>query len=474
VKVRSLRFKLGLNHGLIVAVMLFAVGVARYQTVFYRSQRGFDQDLEADARLFASQFKISDRGVSWKNELAIADILTLEGFRPYFVLTDADGRILRPDLLGRYMQEMLARNSLNEVLVQRLGFCNAEAPDGTAFRFFSIAMPSVGDAPPLILHVGRQMDTLQGVLREYQAIYIYSIPIVVVLSVLVEWLLAARALRPFEEVAQTANQITSKNLNTQIVSRRNEAEIQGLVDSFNEMVRRLNASFEQIRKFNADVAHELRTPLAIMQGENEVALRSANLSDETRSVLASNLEELERLTRVVNDLLTLSEAEAGRQVMTRRPINLRTLLEDLVEQMQLLAADQSVAIRLADIPDAVIDGDELWIRRALLNLLDNAIKYSKPEGIIELSGSIREGMVRIEIHDQGIGIAEADIPFIFDRLFRADKARSRASGGAGLGLALVKWVVEAHQGQIHVTSAIDRGSSFELDFPLRAARPAVS
>src|SRR5262245_41619908 len=169
--------------------MLFAVGVARYQTVFYRAQRGFDQDLEADARLFASQFNISEGGVSWRNELEIADILTLEGFRPYFVLTDTDGRILRPDLLGRYLREMISRNTLKEVLLQKLGFCNAVAPDGTAFRFFSIALPPVAGRGPLVLHVGRQMDTLQGVLREYQAIYIYSIPIVVVLSILVEWLL---------------------------------------------------------------------------------------------------------------------------------------------------------------------------------------------------------------------------------------------------------------------------------------------
>jgi len=319
VKLRSLRFKLGWNHGLIIASMLVCVGVARYQTVSYRSHRIFDQDLEEDVRLFAEHIRFKDGAVSWTTDLLdLADVLTLERFRPYFVVTDSDGRVLHRDLLGRYVHEMLARDGLKDIVRQRLGFGDTVAPDGTPFRFFSLPLPSDQGSTPLVLHVGRPMDALVRVLQEYRLIYLYSIPIIVLVSVLVGWLLASRALSPFDEVARTAEQITSKNLNTQIVSHRTEAEIQSLVDSFNAMVRRLHSSFQQIRKFNADVAHELRTPLAIMQGENEVALRSSGLSEDARSVLCSNLEELERLSRVVNDLLTLSEAEAGKQVMASK------------------------------------------------------------------------------------------------------------------------------------------------------------
>ena len=465
--VQSLRFKLGWNHGLVISVVFLCAGLARYQVFSYRAQRNFDQDLREDAQLLASHLIRTENGFHWGSEhLAIEESLTLEAFRPYFAVTDLQGNVVRGDLLGRYMQEMLRRGSLKPVLDEHLGFGRVDAPDGTTFRFFSLPVASAAGSAPLFLHVARPMDALRDVLRENLFIYATSVPAALITSVVIGWFLAGRALGPFEEVAQTAKQITSKNLNTRIETARREREIQSLVESFNAMVGRLNTSFQQMRKFNADVAHELRTPLAIMQGENEVALRSGSVSEEARAVLASNLEELERLTRMVNDLLSLSEAEAGRQVIVRKPIRLRGLIEDLVEQMQLLATDRNISIRIGPLPDAVIEGDELWIRRALLNLIDNAIKYSRDGGSIEVDARVENATVRLEIRDRGIGIAERDIPYIFDRLYRADPARSRSSGGAGLGLALVKWVVEAHEGRVHVTSAPGHGSSFELLFPM--------
>jgi heavy metal sensor kinase len=467
VKVRSLRFKLGWNHGLVISLVFLILGMARYKTVSYRSLRSFDQDLQNDVELFSTQFMRTSVGLQWSSDnLGIAEALTVEGFGPYFVVTDADGRVVAPVQVGRYMQEMVAGKILAPILAQKSGFGQSVAPDGTEFRFYSVPLPSQPGSPLLILHAGRPLDVLQGVLREYLFIFVTSVPIILLVSVGVGWILAGRALRPFEEVAQTAKHITSENLNTRIESSRTEEEVQSLIESFNAMVGRLNHSFQQMRKFNADVAHELRTPLAIMQGENEVALRSGSVPEEARAVLASNLEELERLTRIVNDLLTLSEAEAGNQVILLKPISLKSLVEDLVEQMQILATERHISIQLGAIPEAVIQGDELWIRRALLNLIDNAIKYSRDGGSIEVGAETRDGRVRLQIRDSGIGIAEADIPYIFDRLYRADPARSRTNGGTGLGLALVKWVVDAHEGEIRVTSTPERGSSFELAFPL--------
>jgi heavy metal sensor kinase len=260
-------------------------------------------------------------------------------------------------------------------------------------------------------------------------------------------------------------------LDTQIVVARQEAEVQKLVGSFNSMVGRLALSFEQIRKFNANVAHELRTPLAILQGENEVALRSDSLPEEIRSVLVSNLEELERLTRIVNDLLMLSEAETGGQALERKPVNLRPLIHDLADDMQLLAMERNIQIEVANLPDAVVAADDLWLRRAVLNLLDNAIKYSRDGGKVRVSMTKDSTDAWISIRDEGIGIAKADLPHIFDRFFRADPARNRSSGGTGLGLALVKWVVEAHRGRINVLSEPDRGADFQIALPLQTPEP---
>jgi heavy metal sensor kinase len=326
-------------------------------------------------------------------------------------------------------------------------------------------MPSEVFVQPAIIHIGRSMEPHKGVLREYLVFYIYSVPLILAISVMVGWFLARRSLKPFEEVTLTAERITHENLNTQILTERKEEEIQRLVQSFNAMVRRLDESFQQMRKFNADAAHELRTPLAILQGENEVALRSPGLPEEIRSVLISNLEELDRLTRIVNDLLTLSEAEAGTMVLAKTPVELKPLLEDLVDQMRLLASDRDLEITVRCVPDLWIDADKLWIRRAIINLLHNAIKYSKDGSSIEISAGRENSGVKLSVRDYGIGIMPQDLPHIFDRLYRADPARSRDSGGAGLGLSLVRWIIEAHRGTIRVESEPDHGSLFEILLP---------
>jgi heavy metal sensor kinase len=440
----------------------------RYEIVAYRAERVFDEDLRADANLFASRLVLRGDDFSIVTEgLSNADALTLDELWGHFVITDMSGCILREDLHSPYMQRLSYLHDLDSVLLQRSGFGRALASDGTEYRFVSMTMPADVPEKQYVLHIGRSRDPLREVLQESLYLYLFDVPIILILSAGVGWILAGRALRPFEEVAQTAAQITSEKLNTRIVTQHREEEVQRLVQSFNAMVGRLHDSFQQMRQFNADAAHELRTPLAILQGENEVLLRSPALSEDVRSVVASNLEELERLTHIVNDMLTLAEAEAGNQILARKAIRLRPLVEDLVEQMTMLGADRNIEIRIGKLADVIVEGDELWVRRALLNILDNAIKYSKDGDRIQVSSEVKDCSVHIEVRDHGIGIAPEDLPHIFDRLYRADPARSRSSGrGTGLGLALVKWVVEAHQGKVLVTSQLDQGSKFVMVFPL--------
>ena len=462
----TLRFKLIWIHGLLIALVIVCISLVRYEISNYRSRQSFDSALLNDAKVFASHLQVGDKSfiVSPQNANA-ANASALQELEHYFILTNLEGRVFREDLHNRYLRIMFRRGQLNEILRQHSGFGKVSAADGSDYRFVSFPFDTKAFGEATVVHIGRSMEPLKGVAREYLNFSLYSVPLIVAVSAFVGWLLAARALKPFEEITRTAEKITHENLNTQIVTKHREEEIQRLVQSFNSMVQRLNESFQQMRKFNADVAHELRTPLAIIQGETEVALRSPNVPEEIYSVLSSNLEELDRLTRIVNDMLTLSEAEAGSRVLVKEPVNVGELLEDLVDQMRLLAMDRGIQIDVQGFPNLYIEADKLWIRRAVINLLDNAIKYSKAGGRIEVSASSGNSQIHLEVKDYGIGISQRDLPHIFDRLYRADPARSRDNGGAGLGLALVKWIVEAHNGTIHVVSQPDLGTSFEITLP---------
>jgi heavy metal sensor kinase len=467
VNIRSLRFKLSWFHGLSIAVIITVFGLVRYQVLSYSARRDFDEHLLVDAQVFAGHCRVSSDTIAWNHEgLDASTTLSVLEMSLYFVLTDPAGQIYHKDLHSKYVQELLSQGTLEPVLRQHAGFSDAMAADGSAYRFVNLPVRAADGSGLFYLHIGRVLDPLANALQEYLSIYLYSAPLILMFSVAVGWYLSGRALRPFQEVAQTAERISSINLHTRIATAHQEIEVVRLVKAFNAMIGRLHESFQQMRKFNADAAHELRTPLAILQGETEIALRTPALPEDIRSVLISNLEELDRLTRIINDMLTLAEAEAGNQVLVKTPLNLKPLLEDLVDQMRVLALDRNISIDLFNLHDATVDVDELWIRRAFLNLVDNAIKYSKDEASIQVRLLAQGEQARLSIRDEGIGIGAEDLPHIFDRLFRADPARSRASGGAGLGLSLVKWIVEEHGGRIEVQSELGRGTTFEVVLPL--------
>ncbi len=243
-------------------------------------------------------------------------------------------------------------------------------------------------------------------------------------------------------------------------------ELHQLAISCDRLSERMFSALHRARQFSAHVAHELRTPLTILRGETEIALRRKSETADICQVLESNLEEITRMSFLVDDLLTLSKSDLGEVPLQPTVIDLHQLLNDLQRQGQILAGEKEIFLEL-DCPDdgAVIHADELRLRQALLNLLTNAIRYTPTLGVVTIAARVTESAVTITISDTGIGIEDRHLQHIFERFYRVDKKMHQYDGGTGLGLAIVKWVVDAHHGTISVSSIPGQGSSFTMTFP---------
>ena len=242
-------------------------------------------------------------------------------------------------------------------------------------------------------------------------------------------------------------------------------ELTGLAESFNELLGRLDQSFENMRRFVADASHELRTPVAVIRGEADVALANERSAAEYKETLAIILDESRRLSRLVDDLLNLARADAGRVKLQAQAFYWNDLLSECCRSVQSLAAARQIDLECRCAADTPFLGDEELLRRMTLNLLDNAIRYTPPGGKVLAELEAHEEGVRIRISDTGIGIGPDAAEHVFERFFRADKARSRGNGGFGLGLAIVKWIAESHRGVVELASVPGAGSTFTVTLP---------
>ncbi|MBI1806625.1 MAG: HAMP domain-containing protein [Ignavibacteria bacterium] len=319
----------------------------------------------------------------------------------------------------------------------------------------------------LDIYVAYPLSELKEALDNLFSIFLILVPIALAISIGGGWFLAYKSLRPVDEVTKTVQQITAHDLDQQIPERSVNDEIGRLISTFNGMIVRLRHSFEQIKQFSMDASHELRTPLTIMRGEVELALRTPKEPEEYRRVLVSNLEEILRLSAITENLLTLAKAEFGQQdVLYEEEIKLNELIKELYEDTELIALKKHISMKLTKNEELLIFGDRLRLRQLLLNLVDNAIKYTPERGRVTLSSERDDGYAKIQVSDTGIGISPEDQRKIFDRFFRVDKARSRELGGSGLGLSIAKWIAERHKGRIEVRSEPHKGSTFSVLLPL--------
>jgi heavy metal sensor kinase len=309
-------------------------------------------------------------------------------------------------------------------------------------------------------------EMMDNELRELVIAFAIGLPIALAVAALGGYSLARQALVPIEQMSAQAETISAERLGRRLQVDNPDDELGHLARVLNALLARLETSFEQLRRFTADASHELRTPLTAIRSVGEGTLRSPRVDPACREVIGSMLEEVERLTTLVDALLTLSRAEGGHVALKREPVALLDLTRDVASHLSVLAEDKRQQIDLrSDDALAPVQVDRAVVREALINLLDNAIKYS-PEGariLVRLRGVNRHATV--EITDEGPGIAPEHHERIFERFYRVDKARSREQGGAGLGLAIAKWAIDVHGGSIEVESRIGHGSTFRVVLP---------
>ncbi len=324
------------------------------------------------------------------------------------------------------------------------------------------------------VYVAYPISEINEVLGNLFSIFLFLIPVAIVVSVGGGWFLASRSLKPVDDITRTARAITAHNLDQRIHSSGVDDELGRLVATFNEMISRLQLSFAQIQQFSSDASHELRTPLTIMRGELELALRSKKYSsEESRKVLSSALEETLRMSSIIENLLALAKADVARPHTDFNDVWLRPIIQELFEDSEMLAENKHIHVKLGILDDALIIGDAVRLRQLFLNLIDNAIKYTPEQGLVEISLIRENGDAKVRVKDTGMGISPDELPKIFDRFYRVDKARSRELGGSGLGLSISKWIADIHGGIITAESEINKGSVFTVTLPLKPKSPQL-
>jgi heavy metal sensor kinase len=333
------------------------------------------------------------------------------------------------------------------------------------FRFMSELMFVSGRA--YVVRIGHPIGEEIETLDAFRGYLLWFAPVLLLGASGIGYWLSHKALAPVDALARTARTISGHNLSSRLEPLHTGDELQRLSDTLNEMLGRIEAAFRRITEFTADASHELRTPIALIHTEAELALRRSRDEVEYREALRNILLEAERTAKLLEKLLDMARADSGGEALDIRPIDLLLTLRESAAKWRQVATLRDLQFEEhLEVRSLPVMGDENALRRVIDILFDNAIKYSASPGKITLSAEEKNGRVAVNIEDTGVGIAPEDQSRIFERFYRVDKARSRELGGAGLGLAIAQWIVQHHNGIISVKSEIERGSVFRVEIPV--------
>ena len=478
----SVRIRLTLWYTAAMAVVLLVLAAATYLALQENVVRRADaQAIElANSFLSTVDAEMGDASKPDSMDDGIAAAISEHRFRDVvFAVFDPQGNLL--GVSEGYQQEDQPKRVSREEVARRLRplLSSADAYGSLRFegrQYRSYLRPFSVDRQQASLVVLQSLHPQNEFLETLAATFAIVIPLAILLSSLGGYLLARRSLSPVVAMSTQASRIGAENLHERLQAGNPRDELGHLAASFNELLDRLDRSFAEQRRFVADASHELRTPVAILCGEAEVTLgQTQRTEQEYRESLMILREEARRLKHIVEDLFTLARADAGQHPLALTDFYFDEVVGECAKNVRTLASAKDIVVSCEAQGELPIHADEALIRRMVVNLLDNAIKYTAPGGKVSLSCAADNGLYRLRIEDSGRGIPADLQSRIFERFFREDKARSRreSDGGAGLGLAIASWIASAHGGKIELTQSSAKGSVFTVFLPKGTSEPLI-
>jgi signal transduction histidine kinase len=462
----------------VTATLVLAVLTARNNAVYHDIAQYAAAQGDLAARV------ITDAAKSGDSVLATSDTALIQRLSPKVVsrLQSVPGYIVVVDTAGRAVYRSNDVMALEGSDLATLQSQLADLPNSGEALIFNLdsrqervlfVSHSLGGYPPRLSRIasGALATRATTVPREYLLDALIVVPLIIGVAGIAAFLFLGRTQRQLNEITTEVAAITDgRSLHRRLALSEETTDFADLMTTLNAMISRLETSFAGLRRFTADASHELKTPLAVLRADVERAMMETSSQNERMIALEEALQEVRRMSDLVESLLTLARADEGRLDIHKEPVELQPLVQEVYETALILGEAQGVAVNMPFTADVVVMADRTRLRQLFLNLVTNAIKYTPAGGKVELGVGRHPDNVTFAVRDTGIGISAADFPHIFERFWRADRVRSRMSerGGFGLGLAISQWIAQAHGGTLTASSRLGRGSLFTVTLPIES------